>query len=426
VYQGAERFGDVSGMNTSSPTLPNPMSETPTPPILTSTPETPTPSIPAPTPGIRALPMLASTATPTLPMLAPAPETSEAARGWALLPEDLRRLGYPRDADSLFAALQRVDRWEGGRPVLGKAARQLLEGISLELPGVIERHPSEDLSQRLVLRTHDGHAIEAVHMPRAVKNPRVTLCISSQVGCAMACTFCATGTMGIVRNLTAGEIVGQVLAVMLALGPRTGHQLNLVFMGMGEPLHNLTHVARAIEVLCHPLGVGMSPSRITVSTSGLVPGIERLAQLAVRPLLAVSINATTDEMRSALMPVNRVYPLARLRETLCRFPLRQGQKILLEYVLIEGKNDADADAEGLAAFALGFRHNVNVIPLNEHAGTTDRAPADARVLEFARRLTALGCFCTVRNNRGRDVRGACGQLVSEARRPPGRRPPSSP
>lgn len=322
-------------------------------------------------------------------------------------------MGHTGSAEQLFSRIQRVSTWGPDGPDVGRSGRAVLSGCDLTLPSLVERHPSADASTRVVLETFDGRRIEAVHMPRAVKNPRVTFCVSSQVGCAMGCTFCATGTMGIVRNLGAGEIVGEVLALMRALGPEKGHALNLVFMGMGEPLHNLEHVARAIEVLCHPLGVGMSPSRITVSTSGLVPGIERLARLPVRPLLALSLNATTDETRSRIMPVNRAFGLARLREALGAFPLRHGEKILVEYVLLKGVNDTADDAERLAAFVRGFRHNVNVIPLNEHASAPFEAPDDGWVLRFARRVTELGCLCTVRNNRGRDVRGACGQLVQE-------------
>jgi 23S rRNA (adenine2503-C2)-methyltransferase len=366
--------------------------------------------------------------TESHPRYAPAPEPTAAPSIWALLPADLQARGYTGSAAALFTRIQRVTEWEGGAPAVSNANRALLAGCDLTLPEIVEAHPSADGSTRVVLRTADGHAIEAVHMPRAVKNPRVTLCISSQVGCAMGCTFCATGTMGIIRNLTAGEIVGEVLALMQAFGPDRGHALNVVFMGMGEPLHNLEHVARAIEVLCHPLGIGMSKNRITVSTSGLVPGIERLASLPVRPLLALSVNATTDETRSRIMPVNRAWGLARLKEALRAFPLRRGEKILLEYVLLRGVNDTDADAERLAEFARGVRHNVNVIPLNEHASAPFVAPTEEWVMRFARRVTELGCLCTVRNNRGRDVRGACGQLV-QAVRPPessGETPPSSP
>lgn len=351
------------------------------------------------------------------PQLLPAPERAGPPSAWALLPAELAALGPLRgDPAHLFERLQRVATWGPEGPSVGKSARALLQHTDLSLPKLLETHPSSDGATRCVLGTADGHRIEAVHMPRAVKNPRVTLCLSSQVGCAMGCTFCATGTMGIVRNLSAGEIVGTVLTLMGALGPPSGHQLTLVFMGMGEPLHNLEHVARAVEVLHHPRGLGLSQNRITVSTSGLVPGIERLAALAVRPLLAVSVNATTDEARGAIMPVNRAWNLAALKEALLRFPLRRGEKLLLEYVLLRGVNDSDDDARRLAEFARGLRHNVNVIPLNAHERAPFAAPDDEAVLRFARRLSELGCLCTVRHSRGSDVQGACGQLVQASAR----------
>lgn len=343
----------------------------------------------------------------------PAPEVVRSTSAWALMPGDLASRGYVGSAEFLFSRIQRVSTWAPDGPWLSRLGHAALAGCDRTLPRIVQTQASDDGATRVVMETFDGHRIEAVHMPRAVKNPRVTFCVSSQVGCAMACTFCATGTMGIVRNLSAGEIVGQVLALMRALGPDRGHQLNLVFMGMGEPLHNLEHVARAIEVLCHPMGVGMSPNRITVSTSGLVPAIERLAKLPVRPLLALSLNATTDETRSRIMPVNRAFGLERLKGALNSFPLRRNEKILIEYVLLEGVNDTLEDAERLAAFVSGFRHNVNLIPLNEHSSTTFRAPAEDWVRGFAERVIRLGCFCTVRQNRGRDVNAACGQLVQE-------------
>ncbi len=356
-------------------------------------------------------------ALPITNALAAAPERAGRPSLWAQLPGDLNTAdGLVGDPAQVFAKLQRVSTWNAQGPAIGRRARGVLVNYDDALPQLVQTHPSSDGATRCVLHTVDGHAIEAVHMPRAVKNPRVTLCVSSQVGCAMACTFCATGTMGIVRNLTAGEIVGEVLVLMRALGPASGQQLNVVFMGMGEPLHNFDHVARAIEVLCHPQGIGMSPKRITVSTSGLVPAIARLATLKVRPLLAVSVNATTDDVRSRIMPVNRAYPLAALKQALLDYALEPKEKILLEYVLLRGKNDTLDDAKRLAEFARGFRHNVNIIALNEHAGTTDRAPDDDAVLAFARTLSGLGCLCTVRQNRGRDVRGACGQLVAPVSR----------
>jgi 23S rRNA (adenine2503-C2)-methyltransferase len=229
----------------------------------------------------------------------------------------------------------------------------------------------------------------------------------------MGCTFCATGSMGIRRNLQAGEILGQVLALMAGLGPERGHQLTLVFMGMGEPLHNLAHLHRAIRLLCHPAGLGLGKGRITVSTSGLVSGLDRLSRMEPRPLLAISLNATTDEGRNRTMPVNRVWNLARLRQALDDWGPKRGEKFCFEYVLLAGENDTEADAERLAAWLGDLRggHNLNLIPMNEHGASGFHQPAEGRVQQFAQWLKARGCFVTVRRSRGQDVQGACGQLA---------------
>ena len=356
-----------------------------------------------------------------LPFETPAKDPSGLPSAFALLPEDLAALGHGGDAAALFGALQRPGAWGAEGPALGRKARALLEeATDLSLPALESRHPSSDGSTRVVLRTADGHRFEAVHMPRSTRNPRVTLCLSSQVGCAMGCTFCATGTMGIVRNLSAGEIVGQLLMVLHALGPRQLHRVNLVFMGMGEPLHNLDNVARALSVLCHPAGLAIPPRRVTVSTSGLVPGIERLARMEPRPLLAVSVNATTDEARARVMPVNRRYPLARLKEALLAWPLRAKERITLEYVLLAGVNDSDDDARRLAELTRGLSCHVNLIPMNEHDKSAFARPDDDHVQRFARLLIEAGVLVLVRDSRGRDAAAACGQLVTSSQRP--RRP----
>ncbi len=350
----------------------------------------------------------------------PAPERAGLPSAWSLFPEDLEALGCPGSAAETFRRLHRPWTWREGAPVLGSAIRAWLEGVAdLHLPGIAERQPSGDGSTKLALELADGKRIEAVHMPRRVRNPRVTYCISSQVGCAMGCTFCATGGMGIVRNLQSGEILSQVLVLMAALGPQRGHELTLVFMGMGEPLHNLDNLHRAIRLLCHPLGLGMGRGRITVSTSGLVSGIEKLAMMVPRPNLALSLNATTDEARSRTMPVNRVWNLARLRQALDNWGPRHGERFCFEYVLLAGENDTEADAERLAQWLGELRrgHNLNLIPMNEHAGSTFREPGDDRVQQFSDWLKARGCFVTVRRSRGRDVQGACGQLVKERSAP---------
>jgi len=349
----------------------------------------------------------------------PAPEKGGKPSVWALLPEDFEGMAAPGRPEHLFNRLHRLHLWKEGAPWISRALREWAAAeTDTSLPEILERHPSGDGSTKVVLRLTDGHRIEAVHMPRKVKSPRVTFCISSQVGCAMGCTFCATGAMGILRNLTAGEIVGQVLALMKDLGPSHGEQVTIVFMGMGEPLHNLDHLHRAVRVLTHKEGLGLSARRITVSTSGLVTGIERLSKLSPRPLLALSLNATTDEARSATMPVNRVWNLARLRQALDAWGLSRGEKFTFEYVLLAGVNDTEADANRLADWLGDLRtgHNVNLIPMNEHDHAAFKEPQEERIQAFSDFLKGRGCFVTVRRSRGRDVRAACGQLVKEAKR----------
>jgi 23S rRNA (adenine2503-C2)-methyltransferase len=347
----------------------------------------------------------------------PAPEAEGRPSAHGLLPEELEERRPPIGGAHLFGRLQRPWTWKGGAADLGHGALDWMAmNTDLRLPQILERHPSSDGSTKLVLGLADGQRIEAVHMPRRVKHPRVTFCVSSQVGCAMGCTFCATGAMGIKRNLQAGEIVGQVLRLMAELGPERPSQLTLVFMGMGEPMHNLANVHQAIRVMCDPRGLGLAASRITVSTSGLVSGIERLSKLSPRPLLALSLNATTDEMRSETMPVNRAWNLARLRKALDAWGLRPNEKFTFEFVLLAGVNDTDEDADRLAAWLgeLRHKHVVNLIPMNEHAHAPFHEPVEDRVQAFSDRLKANGCFVTVRRSRGRDVQAACGQLVKEA------------
>ncbi|HVH47812.1 MAG TPA: 23S rRNA (adenine(2503)-C(2))-methyltransferase RlmN [Labilithrix sp.] len=347
---------------------------------------------------------------------------SSRARGavsaWDRGPEDLRALGYGRDPRHLFGRLQRVGTWDANGPVLARPGRELVErALSLRLPPIVEERPSADGATRLVLELADGARIETVHMPRAVVRPRVTVCLSSQVGCAMGCTFCATAKMGLVRNLAAHEIVGQLLAVLHRYGPRSAQQLNLVFMGMGEPLHNVDALVRALDVLCDPGGLAVPPTRITVSTAGHLPGLERLAKSRYVPELAVSVNGATDAVRRSLMPVGRKWPLAALREALSRWPRRPHQKITLEYVLLADVNDDDESADKLAAWTGDLKHVLNVIPFNEWgtaAPSPYREPSAARIEAFVTRLRSHGCLVKVRRSRGRDVRAACGTLVVNA------------
>lgn len=344
-----------------------------------------------------------------------APERDGRESLWGQLPDAIAPLLDGGTLDHVYGQLFRPDTWVDGVPILGRRATRVLGAFDRSLPALTEAVKSADGSTKCILTTTDGHRIEAVHMPRDVKNPRVTYCISSQVGCAMGCTFCATGSMGIIRNLTAGEIVGQVLTLMTTLGPQRGQDVSLVFMGMGEPLHNLRHVHQAIGVLTQVHGLGIAARRITVSTSGIVSKIDALAKLSPRPRLAISVNATTDEQRQKTMPVARRWNLDALKAALIRFGATKKDALFLEYVLLANENDSVEDAERLASFASGLHAKINVIPMNEHAQSAHLRPSEARQKAFVEVLAQRGHRVLVRHSRGSDIGGACGQLVQTAR-----------
>jgi 23S rRNA (adenine2503-C2)-methyltransferase len=262
-------------------------------------------------------------------------------------------------------------------------------------------------------RTADGRLIESVYMPEA---DRKTLCVSSQVGCALGCTFCMTGTLGLARHLTAGEIVDQVhranrRLVELGEGPAPRPLTNLVFMGMGEPLHNFEALKQALALLLDEDGPNFSHRHVTVSTSGLVPVMRRLGE-ETQVKLAVSLNATTDAQRDAIMPINRRWPIAELLAACRTFPMRQGRRITFEYVLLGGINDSDEDALRLARLVAGIPAKVNLIPYNDNPGLGYRAPAPERVEAFHRILYDRNITAVVRKNRGGDIAAACGQLAA--------------
>lgn len=290
---------------------------------------------------------------------------------------------------------------------------RLAQRFEIRLPEVATRHRSADGTEKLLLRLADGATIEAVDIP---DGRRRTLCVSSQAGCALACSFCVTGYWGGGRNLTAAEILAQVLTVRDR--PRGGtHGLNLVFMGMGEPLLNLDHLADALEILMEQI----SRRRITVSTAGVIPGIEAMARWPRRPRLAISLHAPDDERRERLMPINRRYPLAELLAALARYPLEPRERLTFEYLLIRDFNDADADADALARLLARLPAKVNLIPLNPDPvlDASMKPPSVARVDAFRRRLNAKGMIATVRKRRGDDVSAACGQLRAQEREPRG-------
>jgi len=253
-----------------------------------------------------------------------------------------------------------------------------------------------------------GSSVEAVSM---VQGERRTLCLSSQVGCALDCDFCLTARMGLVRNLEPGEIVGQVALIQRDQG--LGDQrFNIVFMGMGEPLHNFDGVMAAFRILTDSEGFGLSTRRITVSTAGLVPAIERLAKEPARPRLAVSLNATTDEVRSRLMPVNRAYPIARLLEACDAFERETGDPYTLEYVLLSGVNDSPDDVARLRTILRSRRAKLNLIPFNPVPGWLPYLPPSrAEILALRDRLLDAGLKVSIRWSRGTEARAACGQLA---------------
>ncbi len=273
---------------------------------------------------------------------------------------------------------------------------------------------SEDGTIKWAWRTADGKLVESVYLPEP---DRKTLCVSTQVGCAVGCAFCLTATMGLSRNLTAAEIVDQVhranrRLVELGEGSAPRPLTNLVFMGMGEPLANYKHLKLALDLLLSEDGPNFSHRHVTVSTSGLVPLIGRFgAETSVK--LAISLNATTDAQRDALMPINKRYPIAALLEACRAFPMRNGRRITFEYVLLGGVNDTLDDARRLAQLVRGIPAKVNLIPYNENPGLGFSAPAPEAVQAFLDVLVAKDLTVVVRRSRGRDISAACGQLARE-------------
>ncbi len=312
--------------------------------------------------------------------------------------------------------------WIYGRGVTDPEAmtnlpRELRAYLSSELAPpaleVVHVARSADGTRKMALRLADGELIESVLIP---DRHRLTLCVSSQVGCAMGCGFCATARLGLRRQLRVDEIVGQVMLARRHLAEEplgVGHLTNLVFMGMGEPLHNLDNVIGAIDILTAPWGLGISPRRITVSTVGLVPQMQTLLErTAVN--LAVSLSATTEESRRALMPVTRKYSLRALLDACRALPLPRRRRITFEYVLLAGENDGDEDARRLVRLLHGIRAKVNLICFNPFPGAPYEGTPEARRVRFQQLLLDHGVHATIRESRGPDIAAACGQLAAQA------------
>ena len=327
----------------------------------------------------------------------------------------LAELGYPR-----FHAAQ-IFRWIYRRGIMATDAmtdlpRELRAALAskfrLTTPTLVQRERSVDGTEKFVLRLSDGRMIESVFIP---DTPAMTFCISTQVGCAMACAFCLTGKMGLVRNLTSGEIVGQVRVLVEALAMRDA-TFNIVLMGMGEPLHNYDETMKALRILADDQGFDLSPRRVTLSTVGLLPALERLAKEPVMPNLAISLHAPTDVQRGELVPINRKYGVADVIAACKRFPLKKRSRITFEYVLLAGVNDSPQDARKLAKLLAGMKAKVNVIPLNAAPGIPFERPSDEAIDRFAKIVAEQGVTVSVRKSRGRDIRAACGQLIVEGQK----------
>ncbi|NLT70178.1 MAG: 23S rRNA (adenine(2503)-C(2))-methyltransferase RlmN [Verrucomicrobiaceae bacterium] len=307
---------------------------------------------------------------------------------------------------------KRVRSWEEMTNLSQALREQLARSFSLARLPVVRLTGSADTTRKFLFRLHDGRLVETVKIPANVhfdggRSDRVTLCVSSQVGCAYACQFCASGLAGFTRNLEVDEIVGQVLAAEEEAGDTV---CNIVFMGMGEPLANLTRLTKAIEILNAPWGLNIGARHMTVSTSGLAPQIEKLALVPLQIRLAVSLHGATDEVRDRIMPVNKKYPLARLFESLETWRDHKKQKITFEYILIEGLNDHPDQAKFLAKRARAMEAKVNLIPYNTVEGFDWKRPSEARQEAFLAVLKKAGVTATLRREKGHDIDAACGQL----------------
>ncbi|MDV4144750.1 23S rRNA (adenine(2503)-C(2))-methyltransferase RlmN [Shimia sp. FJ5] len=308
---------------------------------------------------------------------------------------------------------------------LAKPYRAMLEEkFSIEIPEVVSKQVSTDGTRKYLVRIAGGHEVEVVYIP---EEDRGTLCISSQVGCTLTCSFCHTGTQKLVRNLTAGEIVGQIMMARDDLGewpergaPKDETRLlsNIVLMGMGEPLYNFENVRDAMKIAMDPEGISLSRRRITLSTSGVVPEIARTAE-EIGCLLAISFHATTDDVRDVLVPINKRWNIETLLEALAAYPkASNSERITFEYVMLDGVNDTDEDAHRLIDHIK--RHNIpakiNLIPFNEWPGSPYKRSSNNRIRAFANIVYQAGYASPIRKTRGDDIMAACGQLKSATER----------
>ena len=314
-------------------------------------------------------------------------------------------LGSPARASRVYKGVYREE-------ALSAADAATLQHFNLNLPRVIHRFQSADGTRRFLLRLEDGETVESVVIP---EEQRFTFCVSSQIGCALACQFCLTGKLGLTRNLSAAEIVSQVLVQLAAIADGTSNRFSVVFMGMGEPLQNFDNVLKAVRILADDHGLALPLHRITLSTAGLVPGIQRLAKESSFPNLSISLTGATNEKRDGLMPINQKYPIEEVLEAVRGLPGSRRKRVMFEYVMIKGLTDSLDDARRLSELLRGLGSKVNLIPLNESPDIDFQRPDREDMLRFQQVLLKNDIPTFIRKTRGDDVYGACGQLMQATR-----------
>lgn len=297
---------------------------------------------------------------------------------------------------------------------VSKASREFLtENYDMNLLKIVWNGLSKDGTRKFLVKMNDGQTVETVAIPA---RERLTLCVSSQVGCAVGCTFCHTATQGLKRHLKPGEVVGQFLAVQDWLHKNVGPEeklTNIVYMGQGEPLHNYENMKKATQIFMQENGLGLGQRRITLSTSGLVPAIEKLATDFPTVNIAISLHSARNDVRTELMPINKVYDLQRLFTAIKQIPLKAHRRITYEYLLAADINDTQEDVDALAKLLNPRESKINLIPFNEYPGSKYKRPAEAKIMWFLDQMIKKGFTCTIRTTKGTDILAACGQLKSE-------------
>lgn len=313
-----------------------------------------------------------------------------------------------------------VDDFEKMNSLPKELQKRLSDEFEIDALKIEKVEYSKDGSKKYLFRLKDDHTIESVLLPmkkekrdengKLVHHTRYTVCVSSQVGCKVGCLFCLTAKDGFIRNLTSGEIVSQVLEIKRDNNISSNRRVNIVYMGMGEPLDNLDNMSKAIKILSDEYGLSISPRRQTISTSGLAPKIEKLGKMNLGVLLAISLHAVDDSLREKLMPINRAYNIESIIKAVKNFPIDQRKRVMFEYLIIKDLNDNISSAKKLVKLLNGIKAKVNLILFNPYSGSQFKRPELNRVIDFQKYLLDRGVLCTIRESKGLDISAACGQL----------------